>query len=128
MSKFTGEGLHELYAECLKSVPSEGAEFFRKCDAFDKMAAKLNQGIVGETPENVNGFNKGAFPLLFTTVSKVLGDEEAEKQLSITYESSAGRQWEDRTNLASCFYWDETRQGTKYWNDLYDNIEGVSYE
>jgi hypothetical protein len=95
MDKFTGEGLHKLYAECLRSVPPEGAEFYRKCVAFDNMADKLNQDIDVKTTENLNCFNKNYFPLLFATVGKVLGDEEAEKQLSIAYESSGGRDWDD---------------------------------
>lgn len=63
-------------------------------------------------------FNKSDFPLLFATVSKVLGEEEAEKQLSIAYESSGGRLWEDLTLLSVAFVWDETTQGWDYWNNI----------
>lgn len=118
MNKFTGEGLHKLYAECLRLVPPEGAEFYRKCVAFDNMADKLNQDIDVKTTENVSGFNKDDFPILFATVSKVLGDEEAEKQLSIAYESSGGRLWEDLSLLSVAFVWDETTQGWSYWHNI----------
>lgn len=73
-------------------------------------------------------FNKGDFPLLFATVSKVLGDEDAEKQLSIAYESSGGRDWEDFTDLSACFYWDDTSQGSEYWLYVLEASEGVLYE
>ncbi|QYW06069.1 hypothetical protein KASIA_p025 [Shewanella phage vB_SspS_KASIA] len=58
------------------------------------------------------------FPQLFETVSKVLGDEEAEKQLSIAYESSGGRLWEDLSLLSVAFVWDETTQGWSYWHNI----------
>lgn len=73
-------------------------------------------------------FNKSDFPQLFATVSKVLGEEEAEKQLSIAYESSGGRDWEDFTDLSACFYWDETKQGYSYWEDLCESLEALPYE
>lgn len=64
-------------------------------------------------------FNKGDFPLLFATVSKVLGEDEAEKQLSIAYESSGGGEWEDLTVLSSAFVFDETAQGWSYWYGIH---------
>lgn len=127
MNKFTGEGLHELYAECLRLVPRGGTEFYRKCVAFDNMADKLNQDIGGNTTENVKGFNKEHFPRLFATVSKVLGDEEAEKQLSIAYESSGGVGWDNFADLSAAFAWDDTLQGRDYWGGLHVISKGGSF-
>lgn len=78
--------------------------------------------------DNMSKFNKSDFPLLFATVSKVLGDEEANKQLSIAYKSSGGKDWEDFTDLSACFYWDDTSQGSEYWLNVLETCEGVSYE
>lgn len=73
-------------------------------------------------------FNKSDFPLLFATVTKVLGEDGAEKQLSIAYESSGGRDWDDGDDLACTFFWEETEQGYVYWEDLCDIIEALPYE
>ena len=126
MSKFTGEGLYKLYVECLRLVPPEGAEFYRKCVAFDNMADKLNQDIGVETTKNVKGFNKKYFPRLFATVSKILGEEGAEKQLSVAYESSGGVGWDDFADLSAAFAWDDTLQGRDYWVGLHIISKGVS--
>lgn len=65
-------------------------------------------------------FNKEDFPLLFKSVSTVLGEEEAEKQLSIAYGSSGGEHWEDSRLLSIAFYWDGTIQGHDYWENIYN--------
>lgn len=64
-------------------------------------------------------FNKDDFPLLFAEVAKVLGDEEAEKQLSIAWEWY-GRSKESFLDscLSTAFVWSATPQGSDYWNTI----------
>lgn len=73
-------------------------------------------------------FDKKEFPLLFTTVSKLLGGEDAEKQLSIAYESSGGEGWVNDCSISSAFNWGETEQGSAYWSDVYYERVVASYQ
>lgn len=73
-------------------------------------------------------FDKKEFPLLFTTVSKLLGGEEAEKQLSIAYKSSGGEGWLDDRSMSCAFSWGDTDQGYTYWSDVFNVRVVASYQ
>ena len=68
-------------------------------------------------------FNKDDFPLLFAEVAKVLGAEEAEKQLGIawdgyTHHDEDSYKWEDGEFLIGAFLWRGTPQGFDYWDAI----------
>lgn len=70
-------------------------------------------------------FNKEDLPLLFKSVSLVLGEEEAEKQLSIAYESYSGHScgFEDHVYVSAAFEWIETEQGYEYWSHISERLD-----
>lgn len=60
-------------------------------------------------------FNKDYFPLLFAEVAKVLGEEEAERQLGIAWDTyQVG--WVDCDDVDGAFAWICTPQGHIFWS------------
>lgn len=60
-------------------------------------------------------FNKDDFPLLFAEVAKVLGEEEAEKQLGIAWDAYQDG-WVDTDEVDGAFVWSRTPHGRDFWS------------
>ena len=64
---------------------------------------------------------------IYEAEQDTLGEEEAEKQLSIAYESSGGVGWDNFADLSAAFAWDDTLQGRDYWGGLHVISKGGSF-
>lgn len=66
-------------------------------------------------------FNKEKFPLLFASVAEVLGEEDAETQLSAAwngYIEDSESDWVDSGYISTSFKWSYTPQGDEFWRNM----------